>query len=51
MGLTLKRLKPGILLAVGVALVAGLAVAITRAVDVDLDLGGDTDEEWLGIGA
>ena len=51
MELALKRLKPGILLAVGVALLAGFAVAVTRAIDVDLDLGGDTDGEWLGIGA
>jgi hypothetical protein len=51
MELALKRLKPGIMLAVGVALLAGLAVAITRAIDVDLELADDLDGEWLGIGA
>ena len=51
MEVALKRLKPGIMLAVGVALFAGLAIAVARAIDVDLDLRGDPDGEWLGIGA
>ena len=38
MNLPLKRLKPGIKVAVGAAVIAGLAYAMKRATDFDLDL-------------
>ncbi len=34
---TLKRLKPGIMLALGAAVVAGLAIAVKRASEFDMD--------------
>ena len=51
MELALRSLKPSIMLAVGVALFAGLVVALTKAIDVDIDFTDDVDPEWLGIGA
>ena len=34
---TLKRLRPGIMLALGAAVVAGLAIAVKRASEFDMD--------------
>ena len=41
---TLKRLMPGILLAAGAVLVAGLALAVSRATDFDMDFDLDWDD-------
>ena len=35
---TLRRLKPGIIAAAGALVVAGIAIALTRALDIDLEL-------------
>lgn len=40
-------LKPGIMIAVGAAVFAGLAIAIKRATDIDLDL----DLDWENLPA
>jgi hypothetical protein len=37
MTMTLKSLKPGIMFAVGAAVLAGLAIAVKRASDFDMD--------------
>lgn len=44
MNITLKRLKPGIMLALGAALLAGRAIAFNRATDFDLDFDLDWDD-------
>ncbi len=44
MNITLKRLKPGIMLAVGAALLAGLAIAVNRATDFEIDFDLDWDD-------
>jgi hypothetical protein len=41
---TLKRLSPGILLAVGAAFLAGLAIAVKRASDFEIDFDLDWDD-------
>jgi len=41
---TLRKLRPGILIAVGAVVVAGLAVAVKRAADFDLDFDLDWDD-------
>lgn len=41
---TLKRLTPGILLAVSAAVLAGLAIAVKRASDIDIDFDLDWDD-------
>lgn len=41
---TLRKLKPGILIAVGAVVLAGLAVAVKRASDFDLDFDLDWDD-------
>ncbi|MEO6433705.1 MAG: hypothetical protein ABIO29_06985 [Sphingomicrobium sp.] len=38
MTVPLKRMKPGILVALGAVVIAGLAYAVKRATDFDLDL-------------
>lgn len=40
---TLRKYRPGIFLALGAMVVAGLAVAVKRAVDFDVDLDLDWD--------
>jgi hypothetical protein len=40
---TLKRMKPGLWLAVGAMMAAGLAVAVSRAIDFDVDFDLDWD--------
>jgi preprotein translocase subunit YajC len=44
MSATLKRLTPGILVAVGAAVIAGLAIAVKRAGDFDLDFDLNWDD-------
>lgn len=44
MNATLKGLKPGILFAVGAAVLAGLAIAIKRASDFEIDFDLDWDD-------
>ena len=41
---TLKRLSPGILFAVGAAVLAGLAIAVKRASDFEIDFDLDWDD-------
>lgn len=41
---TLKRLTPGILVALSAAVLAGLAIAVKRAGDFDLDLDLNWDD-------
>ena len=41
---TLKRLTPGILVAVSAAVLAGLAIAVKRAGDFDLDFDLNWDD-------
>jgi hypothetical protein len=43
MAVAVKKVGPGIWLALGAVLVAGLAVAVKRAVDFDVDLDLDWD--------
>lgn len=38
MNVPVKRMKPGIIVAVGAVVIAGLAFAVKRATDFDLDL-------------
>ena len=40
----LKALKPGIAVALGAVLMAGLAIAVKRATDFDLDFDLDWDD-------
>lgn len=47
MSATLKRLSPGILLAVSAAVLAGLAIAVKRASDFEIDL----DLDWEDLPA
>jgi hypothetical protein len=44
MSATLKRMTPGILVAVGAAMIAGLAIAVKRAGDLDLDFDLNWDD-------
>jgi ABC-type nitrate/sulfonate/bicarbonate transport system permease component len=44
MSATLKRLTPGILLAVSAALLAGLAIAVSRAAEFDMDFDLNWDD-------
>jgi len=41
---TLRKLRPGILIAVGAVVLAGLAVAMKRATDFDIDFDLDWDD-------
>ena len=41
---TLKRLMPGIIAAAGALIVAGIALAVTRALDFDMDFELDWDD-------
>ena len=47
MTIALKSLKPGIMLAVGAAVLAGLALALKRASDFDIDF----DLNWEDLPA
>ena len=44
MSATLKRMTPGILLAVSAALLAGLAIAVSRASEFDMDFDLNWDD-------
>lgn len=44
---TLKSLRPGIMLALGAAVLAGLAIAVKRASDFDIDF----DLNWEDLPA
>jgi hypothetical protein len=44
MNLPMKRLKPGIIVAVGAVVIAGLAYAVKRATDFDLNLDLNWDD-------
>lgn len=44
MAFLLKALKPGIAVALGAVIVAGLAIAMNRATDFDLDFDLDWDD-------
>lgn len=44
---TLKRLKPGIMVALGAAVLAGLAIAVKRASEFEIDL----DLNWEDLPA
>ena len=47
MNATLKRLKPGIMFALGAAVIAGLAIAVKRASEFDMDF----DLNWEDLPA